>query len=392
MNQVLKKLKKIAIITTHPIQYNAPFFKLLAEQEGISVKVFYTWGKSVLEKKFDPGFRKEIKWDIPLLEGYDYEFLENISFKPGSHHHSGINNPGIIDSIEAYAPAVLLIFGWNFKSHLKCLRYFKNKIPVFFRGDSTLLDDKIGLKSIVRSIYLRWVYRHIDYALYTGQHNKQYFLKNGLKPGQLIHAPHAVDVERFMEPDGVHNAKAKEWKEKLGIAQDEITILFAGKLEPVKNPLYLLQLAEKLKDFPVKIIIAGNGQLENEMKEKAAGNRQIIFLDFQNQSVMPVVYRLGDIFIMCSKSETWGLGANEAMACGAVLALSSKVGGAIDLVNDSNGIVFSLNETDECAAFIRQFITDKNKLANMKAASKEKCTGFTFQKIITPFINKVNEY
>ncbi|MGB2995140.1 MAG: glycosyltransferase family 1 protein, partial [Ferruginibacter sp.] len=59
-------LKKLAIVTTHPIQYHAPLFALLASRNKISIRVFYTWGKQVLEQKFDPGFGKKISWDIPL--------------------------------------------------------------------------------------------------------------------------------------------------------------------------------------------------------------------------------------------------------------------------------------------------------------------------------------
>ena len=67
--------KRIAIVTSHPIQYYAPLFKLLAQR--IELKVFYTWGKDSVEK-YDPGFGKKVQWDVPLLEGYDYQYLENI--------------------------------------------------------------------------------------------------------------------------------------------------------------------------------------------------------------------------------------------------------------------------------------------------------------------------
>lgn len=383
-------MNKIAVITTHPIQYNAPLFKLLALQPNTIVKVFYTWGAAVLENKFDPGFGKQVKWDIPLLEGYEYEFIENVSVRPGSHHKHGIDNPNIISRVEVFDPTALLVFGWNFKSHLKCLRYFKGRIPVFFRGDSTLLNEKTGFKTIARRWYLKRVYKNVDYALYVGENNKQYFLKHGLKPNQLIHAPHTVDNSRFTQPDDEYSNKAKLWKAKLGILPGEITVLYAGKLEPVKNPSFLLQLATYFKGLPVKIIIVGNGPLEKELKQNATGNEQVIFIDFQNQSLMPVVYRLGDIFIMCSLSETWGLGANEAMASGCVLVLSDKVGGAPDLVTDENGMIFSLSTPENCAAFIKQFITDKNKLAIMKAASRKISDRYSYQNVIHPFLSVLN--
>ena len=67
--------KRLAIITTHPIQYNAPFFELLHSRNNIEIMIFYTWGKEALEEKYDPGFDKKIKWDIDLLKGYPYQFL-----------------------------------------------------------------------------------------------------------------------------------------------------------------------------------------------------------------------------------------------------------------------------------------------------------------------------
>jgi hypothetical protein len=74
---------------------------------------------------------------------------------------------------------------------------FQGKVPVLFRGDSTLLNEQPGVRKKVRRIFLRWVYKHIDHALYVGTNNKQYFLTHGLKEHQLHYVPHAIDNERF---------------------------------------------------------------------------------------------------------------------------------------------------------------------------------------------------
>lgn len=58
---------------------------------------------------------------------------------------------------------------------------------------------------------------------------------------------------------------------------------------------------------------------------------------------MPVVYRLGDVFVLPSKGpgETWGLAINEAMACGRAVIASDKCGCSCDLIlKDKNGYVF----------------------------------------------------
>src|SRR3954470_24455785 len=145
-------MTRLAIVTTHPVQYYAPVFKMLSSQLNLDVKVFYTWGKGSL-KKYDPGFCKEIEWDIPLLEGYEHSFLKNTSADAGSHHFKGIINPDAIKVIDKFAPDALLLYGWAYQSHLKILRHFHKNIPVYFRGDSTLTDEQPGLKGFMRTFF-----------------------------------------------------------------------------------------------------------------------------------------------------------------------------------------------------------------------------------------------
>jgi glycosyltransferase involved in cell wall biosynthesis len=154
-------------------------------------------------------------------------------------------------------------------------------------------------------------------------------------------------------------------------------------LKTAKNPFFVIELAGILQNLPIKFVIVGNGHLEGELKEMAKENKKIIFLDFQNQTMMPVVYRMGDIFILPSKEmETWGLGANEAMASGCAIALSKNVGAAIDLVQENkNGFVFGLNETKRCADLIAELSVNRDKLAKMKKESSEIIQGFNFIRI-----------
>ena len=121
-------MKKLAIITTHPIQYYAPVFKLLNARGEISIKVFYTLG---IEhgSTFDPGFGKSVNWDIPLLDGYEYTWVHNQSGNPGTCSFNGIINPDLTDKIDEWKPDAILVYGWAYHSHLNALRYYKNKIP-----------------------------------------------------------------------------------------------------------------------------------------------------------------------------------------------------------------------------------------------------------------------
>lgn len=368
-------MKRLAIISTHPIQYNGPLFRLLSAESNIEIKVFYTWGQAQ-NKVYDPGFGKEREWDIPLLTGYEYEFLENVSNNPGSHHFNGIDNPAIIEKILFFNPDAILIFGWSFKSHLKAIRYFSGKKRLIFRGDSTMLDEAAMsiAKKIIRRLFLKWVYSHIDIALYAGEENKKYYLEHGLKKDQLVFAPHAIENERFFDKDGKYQQQAMNWRRELGIKDDELVFLFAGKLEPKKDPELLLSVFMKCPADNIRLIIAGNGILEESLKNKAYNDSRVVFLPFQNQSIMPVLYRLCDIFVLPSKGpgETWGLAVNEAMASRKGIIVSDKCGCAIDLVrNKQSGFVFSSGSESELANAIAS-ISESRTLSELFGRNAER--------------------
>lgn len=385
-------MKRLALITTHPIQYYAPVFKLLSEK--IRLKVFYTWGEQSMAK-YDQGFGRQIEWDIPLLEGYDYMFLENISKNPGTHHLNGIINPTLIEEVKEFEPDAILIYGWALKSHLKALRFFKGKVPTYFRGDSTLLDQQKSFKSVLRKYLLKWVYSHIDKAFYVGEANKNYFKKYGLKDQQLHFASHAVDNERFSQGRKV---EADSLRQKFGVADQEILILFAGKFEVKKNPLLLLEAFNALNLANVHLLFVGNGDLEKVLKGKAdCQNKDVInvkihFMDFQNQTEMPVVYQACDLFCLPSKGpgETWGLAVNEAMATGKAVLVSTKVGCAVDLVKPGiNGEVFRSNDLDELIQKLGELTDSKEKLTKMGIQSQQIIQNWSFEKQVEAIVDTI---
>ncbi len=338
-------MKRIAIITTHPIQYYAPLFALMAKQQELEIMVYYTWGESCLGEKYDVDFGKSFEWDIPLLKGYNFTFLKNISKEPGTHHFKGIINPTLHEEIVKWSPDVVWVWGWAWNSHLKALRYFKGKIPVWFRGDSTLLDESKGfsLKKIARRIFLTWMYRHVDKAFYVGTHNKAYYKIHGLKESQLAFAPHAVDNNRFTDESGEKTLCALEWRKELGYSDSDFVILFAGKFEPKKNPMFILELSKQISSPSIKFLIVGNGILEGQLKSETRNDPRFVFLDFQNQSQMPILYRVADLFILPSlgPGETWGLAINEALASGTKVLASEFCGGAVDLIHGDNGLLLN---------------------------------------------------
>ena len=369
---------KLAIVSTHPIQYNAPLFKMLNKRAVITIKVFYTWSQSENGLKFDPGFGENIKWDIPLLDGYDYHFSENVSKQPGSNHTKGIINPNLNKEVEAWGANALLIYGWNFIGHQCAINYFYRKIPILFRGDSTLLDEQYGLKKILRRLYLKFIYRKVGIAMYAGTANKAYFKAHGFKEEKLFFMPHAIENERFFKNELLIK-KSSLFRNEIGIEKDDLVFLFAGKLDNNKNITLLLNVFESIES-EAHLLVAGSGLLLNELITKYKHNNRIHFLGFQNQEKMPVVYAASNVFILPSKSETWGLSINEAMAANNAIIVSDKCGASFDLVkNNENGFVVKTNDSGSLQNAMQVCIRNSEKVIYFGNDSFNKVKHYSFE-------------
>jgi glycosyltransferase involved in cell wall biosynthesis len=309
-------------------------------------------------------------------------WVKNTAPNPGTRHFKGIVTPDLNAQIAAWQPDGILIFGWAYSAHMQAIRYFYRKVPLYFRGDSTLLSEPSGIRRLLKTIFLRWVYHHIRHAFYVGRNNKAYFLKYGLKEKQLSFSPHAIDNDRFARS---REAEARALRSSLNIGEDAILVLYAGKFEPVKDLDVLLSAFGQLRHTGVHLVLAGNGIEEQALRERArqsSVSNRIHFLPFQNQSAMPVLYQACDLFCLPSKSESWGLSINEAMACGKAVAASDKVGCAADLIREmQNGTIFKQGDAGDLAKTLNELTADKKILFKFGQCSRKIISEWTFEAI-----------
>ncbi len=382
-------MKKLAIITTHPIQYNAPLFRLLHERKRIALKVFYTWGQSK-ETVFDKKFGLQRSWDIPLLEGYEHVFVTNVSKRPDSNRFWGVMNPGLIQQLQQEKFDAVLVYRWSLFSHFRILRAFKKKPTLFFRGDSHLNNVQGGFKAFAKKWFLRFVYQNVSKAFYVGQYNKAYYRTYGLKNEQLSYAPHAIDNNRFSNEADKWEEAAKRERQLLAIPPNSIVFLYAGKFYALKQVALLIHAFQQLRGEQYRLLLVGNGEQEQELKTLAQGDERILFAPFRNQSEMPCLYRMGDVFVLPSKSETWGLGVNEAMACSRPAIVSDACGCAPELVVEGEtGFTFRSGDETDLLRVLRLF-TDKDRCSKMGKDAFAHIQEFSLERVAEVIENAVN--
>ena len=382
---------RLAIVVSHPIQYFSPWFKHLAAQPDLQVKVFYLWDFGV-EARYDPAFGHSIQWDIPMLDGYEYAFVPNHSANPGTHHFRGLNNPGLVAALRTWSPNVILLFGYNYPSHLRVLlSWHLRNIPLLLRGDSHDLSRSPGWKTQLARYVRSLLFRRFDGFLAVGKANADYFRNCGVPDDRVFFTPHCVDNARFQAATSQAAKDAIAWRAELGIPADALVVLFAGKFEPKKRPQDLLNAFEKAcnalpsADPSPVLLFVGSGVLEDQLGALAGDRlgRTVFFAPFQNQSHMPRVYATGDLLVLPSYGvgETWGLAVNEAMNLGRPTIVSSHVGCGPDLVvPGETGWIFEAGNINALAGdLVKALSTGRKGLALMGQEARTRVRGYSYE-------------
>lgn len=371
---------KLAIVISHPIQYYSPWFRHLAARSELVLKVFYLWDFGVKETT-DEKFGTTFSWDIPLLDGYDYEILENVSKDPGTHHYRGLDNPNAEKALLEWTPDAILLFGYNYATHLRLILSRRlRKIPMIFRGDSHNLFPVAGWKQALARKLRSIIFKRFDGILSVGQANEEYFSQCGVPRSKITRAFHCVDNDRFRNAQSEAETDAVAWRLKLGIPNDHLVFLFAGKFESKKRPLDLLDAFQKLEEPSTALLLVGGGEHEKALRAKAGPN--VFFAAFQNQSQMPKVYEAGDVVVLPSfgRGETWGLAINEAMNLGRPAIVSSHVGCGPDLiVENETGWIFEAGNVDALSEAMKNASRNRERIKEMGQIAQQKVAGFSYE-------------
>jgi glycosyltransferase involved in cell wall biosynthesis len=364
---------RLAILATHPIQYQAPLFRALATRDDVVLKVFFCWDFGIKET-IDPGFGKSFAWDIPLLDGYDHELIPNLAKKPGTNHFLGLLNPLAPARIRNFRPDALVIHGYAHFTELEMIASSRLlDLPVLVRGDSNLLHRRPAHIALAKRLVLTPLFKALGGALSSGRLNTQYYAHYGIPAERIFPAPFTVDNAFFLAREAEARAEAKTLRANLGINDSDIVAVFAAKLLAHKGCADLIRAFGARPRKNAHLVIVGDGPGKDEYV--ALANRlapgRVHFLGFFNQQRMPTAYVLGDVFVLPSHYEPWGLAINEAMSLGLPIIASDQCGAVPDLVFSDNGWVFPAQNVAALAGVLDAAFSDREGLARKAAASRK---------------------
>jgi glycosyltransferase involved in cell wall biosynthesis len=378
------KQYRLAVLQSHPIQYFSPLFRRIAQEPDIDLTVYYCSHQGSQEYR-DPGFGTSLKWDVPLLEGYRYKFLPNLRKQDRVAGFFSLVNPAIITELQRERYSALWIHGHSYITYLLAIGAAKLfQIPVLMRCETHLKLHRSSFKRLVRKPVMSLFYRMCDGCLAIGTRNREFYRHHQVGEEKIFLTPYAVDNEFFMSKAASHRKQQASLREAYGLPLNKPVILFASKMAPRKRAMDLLQayqqVRERAKDGA--LVFVGSGSEEERLKSYTHSQAipDVYFLGFRNQSELPQLYAISDLFILPSENEPWGLIINEVMCAGLPVIATEEIGAVADLVkHGENGFIYQTGDIAMLASNLELLLSDAELRQRMGEASYRIISNWSFE-------------
>ena len=359
------KPTRLAIVNSHPIQYFAPLYRFLNAAPDLDVTAIYLSDFSLRGGK-DPGFDRDVKWDVDLLQGYRSVFVDKRAHLRVPRGFWSLIAPSVWNEVISGRYDVLWLHGHNYAANLIALMAAKaTGMPIMMRGDTHLGLRRNGrFKSALRRPLMGTLYSLCDRLLAIGSANADFYRAMGVPDHKIRLVPFSVDNDRFMNAADLSADEKAEIRSRYNVPLDRPLVLYAAKFVTEKRPDQLLEAVQRLNavsNRPCTLLMAGSGELEPKLRaicvERSLDN--VVFCGFVNQSELPRLYAASDVFVLTSEQESWGLSVNEAMCAGLPIVVSREAGCVADLVHEGiNGYTPAAGDIEGFARSLQHLIED----------------------------------
>lgn len=195
------------------------------------------------------------------------------------------------------------------------------------------------------------------------------------------HAPHGADAE------GTHDVPAAE-RLALGLPLDRKIVVFAGRVQLLKAPDVLVRalgvMADHGDELPLLVVLGGASGRPTALRELQALAYQVgvsddvLFHPAVSRTELARWFRCADLVAVPSRSESFGLVAVEAQACGTPV-VAADVGGLRTAVQDGrSGVLVQDHDPHRWAAVLRDLLRDEERLARLSRGAVEVAARFSW--------------
>jgi glycosyltransferase involved in cell wall biosynthesis len=375
----------VAVLNSHPIQYFAPLYRFLHASNDISLTALYATNHS-LRGGLDPGFGQRVAWDIDLLSGYHALFVGPAATRRTPGGFFSLVVPEIWREVRSGKYDVLWLHGHSYAMNLIALLAAKSRgMPVLMRSETHLGLPRTWAKRVLRSLVMRVLYSLCDCCLPIGTENRRFYESLGVAKAKLHLVPYAVDNDRLEPASRLSPPERATARSAFGLDPEAFVILYVAKFSRRKHPEHLLRAVSLLKNRGCRmtVLMVGSGELEASLRELAQREGiDVVWAGFRNQSELPPIYGLSDVFVLPSEGEPWGLAVNEAMCAGLPIIATDSVGCAADLIQETNGFTYPVGDIPRLAAALERVFLGRGLRARLGADSRRIISHWSYRECL----------
>ena len=384
-------MKKIAVITSHPIQYQSPLFRAISQQPDIDLTVYFGCDYGSNPTKVHPGFGKAFAWDIPLLDGYKHVFLKNSKANVGVNDWR-LDGPELKSYFESNQYDAVILFGWNKVLFWQAIWWAKKyNISLILRAESNLKHIQSWLTKWIKKVLFPILFKQFKAFMSIGSHNSELYLHYGVQKTAIHDAPYCVDNDFFAEGASKSAIKARQLRLSLGIPESDTVFLFMAKFVDRKRPLDLINAAVKNRECcNFHVILVGGGELMEVCQSAITTNQldNVHLVGFINQTELPTYYAAADVFVLPSHYETWGLVLNEAMACGLPGIVSDTCGATQDMIIEGEtGYSYPMGDVQQLAKLMMLMAENSDNCQQMGLRAADHVQNFSVPVVVSALKN-----
>ncbi len=333
---------KLSLLTNQVAPYRVPFFKALAESDEVSrLRVLVCVDREV-----------DRQWEIKNDPSYKVVKLFGLTLNLNKAKHAKriIHiRLGIFWELLRYRPDYLIVGDASWTSFLALFACKVFNIPLVVWNEITI-NSKVS-EGVIASMR-RSLFNYAKVCIASCSQSEQFLLNNGCKQEKIAIAWNAIDNSFYLKKREQYEPERAQIRKNLGIVENAFVFIFVGQLIERKQPFEVLKNIISISESQsVHLIFAGTGSLEPALKKEAenCAFTNINFCGFVAPDKLSQLYVASDGLVLLSDDEPWGMVVNEAMLFGKPVLVSKEVG-AIDIVNDSVGVI-SNNKKELCESF-----------------------------------------
>jgi glycosyltransferase involved in cell wall biosynthesis len=240
-------------------------------------------------------------------------------------------------------------------------------VPFSVESDTQLNRNLSGrrewLKEKLYPVILNWP----EIVIPGGTRQANLFRHYGISEDKISISHMTTDIRKI---NSIPSQPREQFRAGVGICDEDVVVLYVGRLESYKGVAILLEGFEKALKRNQKLVLAviGDGSMTQEVESvrnrMASGRVHLV----GRQPVESVTQwmRSSDMLVLPSLHEQWGMVVNEAMTCGLPVIVSDACGCVDDLIEDGRtGFVFKSGESGDFAAKILQLAEDPSRRQGM---------------------------